>query len=85
VGAIRNRPINSLPSGSGDNCTDGLSTQPNSEHPANGNAGKRGQNLRAETLIAADSPVTQNEIEVFAVLLDDWDAILAECNREIVE
>ena len=40
--------------------------------PANDNKPQH-SGLRADVLIPQDLPVTQAEIEVFAVLLDDWD------------
>ena len=40
--------------------------------PANDNKPQHGE-LRAEVQIPQDLPVTQAEIEVFAVLLHDWD------------
>ena len=48
--------------------------------PANdhGGAGK----LRAKVLIPKDLPVTQMEIEVFALLLDDLDGLVANDNEE---
>ena len=37
--------------------------------------------LRIEVLIPEDSPITQAEIEVFAQLLDDWEAIAVNDNE----
>jgi len=49
--------------------------------PANDNEPVSGR-LRAEVLIPANSPITRVEIEVFAVLLDDWDWAAANDNEE---
>jgi hypothetical protein len=38
--------------------------------------------LRAEVLIPNDAPITQAEIEVFAVLLDDCERIADDDNDE---
>ena len=46
--------------------------------PANDNEPR----LRAVVLIPQDSPIAQAEIEVFAALLDDWEAIAANDNEE---
>ena len=43
--------------------------------PAHANDNKSPQgDLRSEVVIPQDLPVTQAEIEVFAMLLDDWDS-----------
>jgi hypothetical protein len=55
---------------------------PNEPRPANDNESRPGR-LRAEVLIPRDSPITQVEIEVFAVLLDDWEGIAANDNEEL--
>ena len=47
--------------------------------PANDNCPA---NMAAEVLIPSDLPLTQTEIEVFAVLLDDWPAAPANDNEE---
>jgi len=52
--------------------------------PANDNK-TRHDDLRAEVLIPQDLPVTQAEIEVFAVLLDDWDSPAGNDNEGPVE
>ena len=49
--------------------------------PANDNQPKEAL-LRAMVLIPEDFPVTQAEIEVFAALLDDWEALAANDNKE---
>lgn len=43
---------------------------------------RKSPKLRAEVLIPGDSPIIQAEIEVIAALLDDWDSLLAESDRE---
>ena len=40
--------------------------------PANDNQPPTNHRLRVVVQIAADLPITQTEIEVFASLLDDW-------------
>ena len=34
--------------------------------------------LRAQVLVPKDLPISQNEIEVIAALLDDWEVTLPE-------
>jgi hypothetical protein len=38
--------------------------------------------FRVQVLIPRDLPLTQTEIEVFALLLDDWDGLAANDNEE---
>jgi hypothetical protein len=47
--------------------------------PANDNCPA---NMAAEVLISSNLPLTQTEIEVFAVLLDDWPDAPANDNEE---
>jgi hypothetical protein len=49
--------------------------------PANDNGMAR--RLRAKVLIPSDLPVTQTEIEVFALLLDDLKDLAANDNEEV--
>jgi hypothetical protein len=48
--------------------------------PVAANDGGRSRKMRAKVLIARDLPVTQIEIEVFALLLDDLGALAANDN-----
>ena len=48
--------------------------------PANDNAARR--KIRAKVLIARHLPVTQTEIEVFALLLDDLASLAANDNED---
>jgi len=48
--------------------------------PANDNGTAR--RIRAKVLIPQDLPVTQTEIEVFALLLDDLTSLAANDNEE---
>lgn len=52
--------------------------------PANDNEPQPGS-LRSEVLIPADLPITQIEIEVFTVLIDDLTALAANDNEEVPE
>jgi hypothetical protein len=51
--------------------------------PANDNAPR--QRLRAKVLVPDDLPITQAEIEVFALLLDDAVHLAANDNEETSE
>ena len=51
------------------------------QKPANDNESCSG-GMRAIVTIPKDSPLLQVEIEVFALLLDDWTAIAANDNEE---
>lgn len=48
--------------------------------PANDNK-SRPDALRAEVLIPKEIAITQSEIEVFAILLDDWEGLAANDNE----
>jgi hypothetical protein len=50
--------------------------------PANDNPSPPG-GMRAIVMSPKDSPIMQVEIEVFALLLDDWDGIAANDNEEL--
>jgi hypothetical protein len=51
------------------------------QKPANDNK-RRSGDMFAIVTIPKDSPILQVEIEVFALLLDDWDGIAANDNEE---
>jgi hypothetical protein len=50
--------------------------------PANDNE-SRSRRMRAVVTIPKDLPILQAEVEVFALLLDDWDGIAANDNEEL--